>query len=426
MNRPTIAEIAALTARLRVLSDAGRAADPDEVARFLADKDDLIDRITADTDPPARGRDAVRAAMAAKDAVREVARARAAAGGYALVGPSARTWHIDDQGRPTVEASDAEHRAIRELLQYEALDAGEPAWIDAGGGQSEIVSTVVAPALAEADDRVLHEHSAIHNHAASPSSTEDERTDYRIYTHDEATAELTTHGVAADQAAGVVERYLDGLSWDGWSAQDQWEIDDDDIDVMLDQSARADDERRDGGALDSASRVDHRHDHRAPAHPDAGDSASDAPASSWRPGQERAEPERGLGGAEGTPIPVGPVWSARDAARELANEGHSIEHAETLVRSYLDAASEKAGVSVDEWGLEPADLDAIRAQDDTHLKTCVDASHEAAMRCYGSGPLPGAGRGDTAEGEPVDLDRIYGCCRPLAPQDEAADEAGFW
>lgn len=44
---PSIAAIAALTARLRALSDAGCAADPAELDRFLADKHELLDRITA-------------------------------------------------------------------------------------------------------------------------------------------------------------------------------------------------------------------------------------------------------------------------------------------------------------------------------------------------------------------------------------------
>jgi hypothetical protein len=46
-NPPSTAEIAALTARLRALSNAGVAADPAERARFLADKDALIARISA-------------------------------------------------------------------------------------------------------------------------------------------------------------------------------------------------------------------------------------------------------------------------------------------------------------------------------------------------------------------------------------------
>ncbi|WP_300008104.1 hypothetical protein [Pseudonocardia sp.] len=44
--RPSVAEIAALTRRLRELSTPGRAVDPGERAAFLADKDDLIARIT--------------------------------------------------------------------------------------------------------------------------------------------------------------------------------------------------------------------------------------------------------------------------------------------------------------------------------------------------------------------------------------------
>lgn len=44
--RPSVAEIAALTRRLRELSAPGRAVDPGERAAFLADKDALIARIT--------------------------------------------------------------------------------------------------------------------------------------------------------------------------------------------------------------------------------------------------------------------------------------------------------------------------------------------------------------------------------------------
>lgn len=48
---PSIAEIAALTARLRTLSQAGRDADPAEVDRFVADKREILDRIDADDLP---------------------------------------------------------------------------------------------------------------------------------------------------------------------------------------------------------------------------------------------------------------------------------------------------------------------------------------------------------------------------------------
>lgn len=49
-DRPSVAEIAALTRRLRELSAPGRTVDPRERAAFLADKDALLARITdADT-----------------------------------------------------------------------------------------------------------------------------------------------------------------------------------------------------------------------------------------------------------------------------------------------------------------------------------------------------------------------------------------
>src|SRR5689334_8780268 len=105
---PTVAEIAALTARLRALSIAG-AADPAERARFLADKDALIARITAaarNADPPPRDRGDAWIAGAAEDALAEVVRARAADGGYALVGPSARTWRTDPATGRSVEPVD--------------------------------------------------------------------------------------------------------------------------------------------------------------------------------------------------------------------------------------------------------------------------------------------------------------------------------
>ncbi|MBW0091516.1 hypothetical protein I4I73_13025 [Pseudonocardia sp. KRD-184] len=45
-GQPSVAEIAALTRRLRELSTPGRAVDPGEWAAFLAGKDALLARIT--------------------------------------------------------------------------------------------------------------------------------------------------------------------------------------------------------------------------------------------------------------------------------------------------------------------------------------------------------------------------------------------
>lgn len=49
-DRPSVAEIAALTRRFRELSAPGRTVDPTERAAFLADKDALLARITDTTD----------------------------------------------------------------------------------------------------------------------------------------------------------------------------------------------------------------------------------------------------------------------------------------------------------------------------------------------------------------------------------------
>src|SRR5690349_17671032 len=118
---PSIAEIAALTARLRALSNAGPGADPQERARFLADKDALLARIAAQ----------------------------------------------------------------------------EP----------------------------------------DPGHTGDPWADYRTYTPTQAADELVARGVPLDSAPALVDRYLDGLTHErGWSPQDQWEIDDDDVGAMLDDT----------------------------------------------------------------------------------------------------------------------------------------------------------------------------------------------
>jgi hypothetical protein len=145
---PSVAEIAALTARLRALSNAGAAADPTERARFLADKDRLLDRISAASSraeprPPLRGRDNQRAAAAADTALDDAVRARADLGGYALVGPSARTWRADpDTGRPLEPVPEAEHRTLRHLLGAETVTTTEPTWAETPDGQ-DIVANVV-------------------------------------------------------------------------------------------------------------------------------------------------------------------------------------------------------------------------------------------------------------------------------------------
>ncbi len=232
-DRPSIAEIAAFTRRLRDLSQAGRDADPADRERFLTDKRALFDRITADR-PPARGRDAAFAAAAAEDAVRDVARAQAENGGYVLVGPSARTWRADDGGRAVEPATEAEHRAVRELLGRDQLDTTEPAWTTTADGRTDIVSTVIPTAdtygAAWSDDPFADDAARDGDHAGAAPDAWD---DYRTHTPDEAAAALIARGVPPDQAPGVVDRYLDSLTFErGWSPQDQWQLDDDDLVLM--------------------------------------------------------------------------------------------------------------------------------------------------------------------------------------------------
>jgi hypothetical protein len=200
VNRePTVEEIAALTARPRELSNAGAAEDEAERAKFLGDKDALIERIIART-------------------------------------PRHAIWSGDE-------------------------------WAD-----------------------------------------------YRTYTRAEAVDELVARGVPPEQAPAVVERYLDGLSWErGWSPQDQWEIDDD-LAVMITPPVTGND---------------------ASAH-------------------------LGLTGAEGPAIDAGPALTAEEAAHELATDGRDLDDARALVRGYLDDVSAQVGTRVDLWGLDAADLDAIR------------------------------------------------------------------
>ena len=68
------------------------------------------------------------------------------AGGYALVGPSARTWRTDPgTGHLLEPVSEAEHRTLRHLLGAETVTTAEPAWTNTPDGH-DIVSAVIPPA----------------------------------------------------------------------------------------------------------------------------------------------------------------------------------------------------------------------------------------------------------------------------------------
>lgn len=158
-DRPSIAEIADLTRRLRELSRPGQTPDHAEVDRFLADKQALLDRIAA-ADQAADIRSAdIRAADDSDDGA---------------------------DGEP--------QRHVHDVVRNRAVAEG---------------------AAGDTDDV-----------GADP----DPWADYRVYTAAEAAAELVARGVPPDQAPGIVDRYIDGMTGDrGWSPQDQWQIDDDDL-----------------------------------------------------------------------------------------------------------------------------------------------------------------------------------------------------
>ena len=86
--------------------------------------------------------------------------------------------------------------------------------------------------------------------------------------------------------------------------------------------------------------------------------------------------ELGLTGAEGPPIDAGPALTAEDAAHELAADGRSLDEARALVRGYLDDVSEQIGASAHLWGLDAADLEAIRAGEAARTAEAVEAAHD--------------------------------------------------
>ncbi len=222
-DRPSVAEIAALTARLRALSNAGAAADPAERARFLADKDALLDRISAESS-------------------RERRPGLTGAEGPPIDAGPALTAEDAARSSPPTGAASARParwcRLPRRRLRPDRRRSAPvgPRAADLAAIRAEQRDRPTAPAHDAAPQ--LHEHNAILNRdvceVVSRHPDDGDGADpwdgHRIYTPAEAAAELVVRGVPPDDAPAVVDRYLDDLTRErGWSPQDQWELDDDDL-----------------------------------------------------------------------------------------------------------------------------------------------------------------------------------------------------
>lgn len=224
MSRPTIAEIAALTARLRELSDAGRDVGQAEVDRFLTDKHALLDRIEA-----ADRHDADAAGDPQRDAV-------IGAASWAI---AARDAAHDSGDTTAADRFAAEAAEAIAAAQRSGVSLGELAYeLDYRGGVEAMLdgSSDAVEAAADPVDDALAEDAARFSDHLEPDPWDD----YRIYTPDEAVAELVDRGFPADEAPGMVDRYYDSLVDErGWSSQDQWQIDDDELAVITDRATEA-------------------------------------------------------------------------------------------------------------------------------------------------------------------------------------------
>jgi hypothetical protein len=282
------------------------------------------DRRTAETPAAAE--------TAAQTAVEAVV-ARAAAGGYAMVGPSARTWSVDPAtGIPVGPLSQAEHRLVRDLIAQERLDGTEPVWLPCADGGDEIVALLV-PARTDVDDPLV---------AADPRADDlpaDTVTDAVADTVADAAADTASaRGGCPAADGGAACEDADGWFCGGYdAAHDAYlaGVGHTDIPGPLEPHAPAaprDPAKREDPA-DLAARLTALGNRVTDAGTDAG-----APAGGW--------------------------WtvSAARAAGELVGRGYDPDTARALVVAYLRDTSERAGAPAGEWGLDQADIDAITTQ----------------------------------------------------------------
>jgi hypothetical protein len=156
----------------------------------------------------------IRDRYAAQEALAQQAQARASDPGYVLVGPSARTWLRDPlTGGPATAVSEAEHRAVHELLDREVLDMAEPEWVTGADGSAD-VHTRVGPT------------EDIGNDFAEDGPMIDSGLSYSA---EQAAHELAGPHRSLDEARVLVSSYLDDVSERVGVPVHRWSLDETDL-----------------------------------------------------------------------------------------------------------------------------------------------------------------------------------------------------
>ena len=243
----------------------------------------------------------------------EAVLARAEAGGYAMVGPSARMWSVDlATGIPIGPVSDAEHRQVQDLIAAERLDFTDPVWLRCSDGSDEILSAVVPLGCAADGDAWLAEGDDAAHQADLDALGDD----------DVGPSGGVGDGEIDSSALPVPPEMLDGI-----------------------KSPRTEPVRLDDPAELAAKLAELR-------------------------AQIAARDEQGC-------EPMGGWWTVGrdDAARELAGRGVDLETGRVMVADYLRETSEQASVPVYQWGLDQGDIEAIAASHRLTDDVCDEDDH---------------------------------------------------
>ncbi len=381
--------------------------------------------------------------FAEQEAMAELVRCRAAVPGYVMVGPSARTWLRDPTtGLPAVEVSDAEHRAVRELVQQERADIDEPRWVTGSDGQASLHTTVTLTDADPSPGSVVDDGPI---GAVTPEQTHREACPDLgggVVTREQATARMVEAGHNRADAETMVGEYLAANTARWGEPAGGWVIDTHDlaeiersyewVDHFRGETIAAARERAADyaeGWARTAPHVDREHSpdyasfvdrqvrtwtDRAAGTPVRSASIYSEDPDSWAVEQDAqayeqsgitvevvSDPRVALAGSDlaaqieggpdrdgrGPDLPdIAPDLATRSpetTARDLASVVPDVDlpRARELVDAYLDQTADRAGVPTAGWGLDRYDLDVIAAEQR------VAAAHDAVAQTS-TGPTP--------------------------------------